>query len=225
MIILLTGSSKGIGSFLYKHLKKKFTVIGLARSKSRHTDFVCDISNKAEVRKVFSKISKVDILINNASVTEIYDDKVINFEETLKTNLNGAFYCSHYALPKLKKSKNGCIINISSINAHVGFPDNPGYIASKGGLNSLTRSLAVDYAKHGVKVNSLSLGYIAEGMSKKSFKDKKKMKRRKKNTLLDRWGKSEDVFGVIKFLISNNASYITGSDIVVDGGWLAKGFK
>ena len=67
------------------------------------------------------------------------------------------FYCSHYALSKLKKSKVKRIINISSINAHVGFPNNPGYVASKGGVNALTKSLAVDYGKFGIKVNSISL--------------------------------------------------------------------
>ena len=81
----------------------------------------------------------------------------------------------------MKKSKVKKIINISSINAHVGFPNNPGYVASKGALNSLTRSLAVDYGKFGFKVNSLSLGYISEGMSKKSFSNFSKRKTRSNN--------------------------------------------
>ncbi len=113
---------------------------------------------KHEVKKIFSKITKIDVLINNASVTEVKKNKILNFEETLNINLNGTFYCSHYALTKFKKSKIKRIINISSINAHVGFPRNPGYVASKGGVNALTRSLAVDYGKFGIKVNSLSLG-------------------------------------------------------------------
>lgn len=164
-------------------------------------------------------------MINNASVTEISKNTLENFEKTLQINLNGAFYCSHFALPKLKKSKIKKIINISSINAHVGFPNNPGYVTSKGALNSLTKSLAVDYGRHGIKVNSLSLGYIAEGMTKKSFNNLSKRKKRSKNTILNYWGSPKDVLGAVNFLISKDSDYITGSDIILDGGWLAKGLK
>lgn len=225
MIILLTGSSKGIGSYLYTNLKKKNSVIGISSTHSKNTDYICDISKKDEVKKIFSKISKIDVLINNASVTEVKKNKILNFEETLKVNLNGTFYCCHYALTKLKKSRIKRIINISSINAHVGFPNNPGYVASKGGVGALTRSLAVDYGKFGIKVNSLSPGYIATGMSKKSFNDIVKRKQRNKNTILNCWGKPIDVLGAVEFLISKKSNYITGSDIVIDGGWLAKGLK
>ena len=225
MIILITGSSKGIGSYLYSSLKKKHSVIGISSSNSKNTDYICDISKKEKVKKIFGKISKIDVLINNASVTEVRKNKILNFEETLNVNLNGTFYCSHYALTKFKKSEIKRIINISSINAHVGFPNNPGYVASKGGVNALTRSLAVDYGKYGIKVNSLSLGYIATGMSKKSFNDPVKRKQRSKNTILNCWGRPIDILGAVEFLISEKSNYITGSDIVVDGGWLAKGLK
>jgi len=225
MIILLTGSSKGIGSYLYSNLKKKNTVVGISSSDSKNTDYICDISKKDEVRKIFNKIQKIDVLINNASVTEVRKNKILNFEETLNVNLNGTFYCSHYALTKLKKSKIKRIINISSINAHVGFPNNPGYVASKGGVSALTRSLAVDYGKFGIKVNSLSPGYISTGMSKKSYDDIVRRKQRSKNTILNCWGKPIDVLGAVEFLISKKSNYITGSDIVIDGGWLAKGLK
>jgi NAD(P)-dependent dehydrogenase (short-subunit alcohol dehydrogenase family) len=225
MNILITGSSKGIGLYLYKQLKKKNKIFGVSRTLKKTTDFVCDISNKFEVEKTLSKISNIDVLINNASVTEISKNTLENFERTLQINLNGAFYCSHFALPKLKKSKIKKIINISSINAHAGFPDNPGYVASKGALNSLTKSLAVDYGRYGIKVNSLSLGYISEGMSKKSFHNLLKRKKRSKNTILNYWGSPRDVLGAVNFLISKDSDYITGSDIVIDGGWLAKGLK
>ncbi len=225
MNILITGSSKGIGFYLYKQLKKKNKIFGISRTLKKTTDFVCDISNKFEVEKTLSKIRKIDVLINNASVTEVSNNTLENFEKTLQINLNGAFYCSHFALPKLKKSKIKKIINISSINAYVGFPNNPGYVTSKGGLNSLTKSLAVDYGRYGIKVNSLSLGYIAEGMTKKSFNNLSKRKKRSKNTILNYWGSPKDVLGAINFLISKDSDYITGSDIILDGGWLAKGLK
>ncbi|CAN1593539.1 FabG Dehydrogenases with different specificities (related to short-chain alcohol dehydrogenases) [Candidatus Pelagibacterales bacterium] len=225
MFIVITGSSKGIGKFLYKNLKKKATVIGISRSHGKCTDLVCDISEKKQVEETFKKIQKIDVLINNASITDLYKDKLVNFEKTISVNLNGSFYCSHYALSKLKKSKVKKIVNISSINAHVGFPNNPGYVSSKGAINALTKSLAVDYGKYGIKVNSLSLGYISEGMSISSYNNTFKRNKRSSNTILNRWGSPTDVFGAINFLIFEQSNYITGSDIVIDGGWLAKGLK
>ena len=87
----------------------------------------------------------------------------------------------------------------------------------------LTKALALDYGKFGIRVNSISPGYINSGMSKKSFKNRKKNLERKKRMIIRRWGSPKDLFGVIEFLISEKSSYITGQDIVVDGGWLAKG--
>lgn len=223
MHIVITGSSKGIGSYIYDVLKKKHKVIGLSRSQSKRTTFLCDISSSKKVKDVFSKIKKIDVLINNASITEPLKNPITNFDITLKTNLSGTFYCSHYALKQLKKSKVKKIINISSINAHSAFPKNPGYVASKGGVNSLTRALALDYGPFGITVNSLSLGYVAAGMTKNTYKDLKKRKIRSERTILNRWGNPKDVVNAILFLISNKNSYITGSDIVLDGGWLAKG--
>jgi len=225
MNIVITGSSKGIGFFLYKNLKKKHKVLGISRSGGKSTDFICDVSKKNQVKETFKQINKIDVLINNASITNVNKDKVLNFENTISVNLNGVFYCSHYSLNKLKMSKIKKIINISSINAHVGFPNNPGYVSSKGGINALTRSLAVDYGKFGIKANSLSLGYISDGMSKSSYNSALKKKRRSLNTILNHWGTPNDVLGAVNFLISNQSNYITGSDIVIDGGWLAKGFK
>ena len=225
MNIVLTGSGKGIGAYLFDNLKKKYKVTGISRSKGKRTTFRADISKKEEVKKIFSKIPVIDVLINNASISDAHKDELINFDKILSTNLNGTFYCSFFSIPKLKKSKVRKIINISSINAHVALPNNPGYVASKGGINALTRSFAVDYGKYGIKVNSLSLGYINAGMSKKSYLDKAKRISRSKNTILKKWGTEKDVLNSINFLIDRSSNYITGSDIVIDGGWLAKGLK
>ena len=225
MNIVLTGSGRGIGAYLFDNLKKKHKVIGISRSEGKRTTFRADISKKEEVKKIFSKIPVIDVLINNASISDAHRDELINFDKILSTNLNGTFYCSFFSIPKLKKSKVRKIINISSINAHVALPNNPGYVASKGGINALTRSFAVDYGKYGIKVNSLSLGYINAGMSKKSYFDKAKRMSRSNNTILKKWGTEKDVLNSINFLIDNSSNYITGSDIVIDGGWLAKGLK
>lgn len=223
--IIITGSSKGIGAYLFDQLKKTHNVIGISRSKGKRTTHQVDITDKVKLKKIISKITYIDILINNASVSNVVKDEIKNFDHTVLVNLNGTFYCSNYALPKLKKSKIKKIINISSINAHVALPNNPGYVASKGGINALTKSLAVDYGKYGIKANSISLGYIRDGMSKKSFSNKKKRYERSKNTILNKWGKKTDVLHAVNYLISNGSNYMTGADIIIDGGWLAKGLK
>lgn len=225
MNIVITGSGKGIGAYLFDNLKRTHNVIGISRSKGKRTTYQADVSNKEEIKKTFSKIKSIDILINNASVSDSYKDYLLNFDKTISINLNGTFYCSHFSLSKLKKSKVKKIINISSINAHVALPDNPGYIASKGGINALTRSLALDYGKYKIKVNSLSLGYIKTGMSKKSYINKNTRKQRAENTILKKWGSENDVLNVVNFLISKSSDYITGTDMIIDGGWIAKGLK
>ncbi len=225
MVIVLTGSGKGIGAYLFEKLSQKHNVIGISRSDGKRTTFKANVSNQEEIKKIFTKINEIDVLINNASISVSSKDVIHNFDKIVSTNLNGTFYCSYYSIPKLKKSKIKKIINISSINAHVGLPNNPGYIASKGGVNALTRSLAVDYGESGIKVNSISLGYINAGMSKKSYFNKTKREERSKNTILKKWGSKKDVLNAVNFLIDDKSNYITGSDLVVDGGWLAKGLK
>ena len=127
------------------------------------------------------------------------------------------------SIKKIKKKKNTSIINICSINAHQAFPNNPGYVASKGGILSLTRSLALDFSKYKIRVNSISPGYIKTNMTKKSFTSKKKFLERKNRTMTNRWGNPDDLFGIVEYLISKKSSYTTGQDFIIDGGWTSKG--
>ena len=147
MIVVITGGSKGIGKSISKNLlKKKIKVINISRSKSslkNVTSYKCDISSYEEVKKVFQKIKKIDVLINNSGISEFDNNNINTFNKIIDINLKGPFYCSIEALKKLKKKNNTSIINICSINAHQAFPNNPGYVASKGGILSLTRSLAL----------------------------------------------------------------------------------
>ena len=222
--ILITGGSKGIGLFLKKKLKDKHNVFSLSRRNLKDKQHLkCDVSKPEQVRRCIKKLNKIDILINNASITKPNHFDVKSFDETIKTNLSSVYYCSHFALDKLKKSKNPKIINISSINAYLAFPNNPSYVASKGGVNALTRALALDYSKFKIRVNSVSLGYFKLGMSYKSYKNQKKNIERKNKTILNQWGDPIDIYYLIEYLISNRSNYITGTDIKIDGGWTAKG--
>jgi gluconate 5-dehydrogenase len=227
MIVVITGGSKGIGKNIVKNLlKKKIKVINISRSKCSLDDvknYKCDISDYEEVKNIFKKIKNFDVLINNSGISKFDNNNINTFNKIVDINLKGLFYCSIEAFKKLKKKNNASIINICSINAHQAFPNNPGYVASKGGVLSLTRSLALDFSKYKIRVNSVSPGYIKTNMTKKSFKSRKNFNERKNRTMLNRWGKSDDLFGIIEYLISKKSSYTTGQDFVIDGGWLSKG--
>jgi NAD(P)-dependent dehydrogenase (short-subunit alcohol dehydrogenase family) len=123
----------------------------------------------------------------------------------------------------MKEQGNGSIINITSINAERGFSDNPAYIASKGGLKQLTKSLAMDLGKFGVRANAIGPGYFRTQISEKSWNDPEKRRERAETTFLNRWGQLDDLSGLVIFLASDASSYITGQDIYIDGGFLMKG--
>jgi len=224
--IVITGHSKGIGREIAKNLiKLGYEVVGISRStsniKNLSKEYKCDISDYSNVKKIFKKIKKFNILINNSSITKFSKNYIKNFDKIVKVNLSGTFYCSYESFKYLEK--NSSIINISSINAYQAFPNNPGYVASKGGVRSLTQSLALDFANKNIRVNSISPGYFNIGMGKLSYKNSAKRKKRLNRMIINRWGEAKDLFGLINYLISNESSYVTGQDFVVDGGWLAKG--
>ena len=190
----------------------------------------CDITDQEKFRQIcfdiVKKKKKIDVLINNAGISmaskqpgKIYaKDK---WDETLRINLTAHFSCSQEVIQYMKKRKQGSIINITSINAELGFPRNPAYVASKGGLKMLGKALAKDWGKYGIRVNNLGPGYIRTEMTKSSYSNKKLRKERTKHTMLGRWGEMDDLVGPCIFLASDASKYITGQDVYVDGGWIS----
>lgn len=239
-IIVITGAGRGIGYFLANELSKRSAIvyaIDKTFSKKNEGNYYfqkkCDITNKTQFQKICKNIlkvnGKIDVLINNAGITlpnnSSKDYPLENWKKTIDVNLTGAFVCSQIIAKIMKKQFTGSIINITSINAELGFPNNPAYVASKGGLRMLTRSLAKDFGKYGVRVNNLGPGYIITEMTKNSYHNKKSRMIRKKHTLLGRWGDVTDLVGPCIFLASDASGYVTGQDIYVDGGWLANGLS
>ena len=143
------------------------------------------------------------------------------FDLINKTNLISIYTLLFNLSPFI--SEKASIVCISSIGSIVAFPNNPGYQTSKAGLNALVRSLAIDLAKFEIRVNHLNLGYIKAPMSIDSYSDQVLNKERSERTIMKRWGKISEVFGPLVFLLSDESSYMTGTGINVDGGWLAKG--
>jgi len=243
-VIIITGSGHGIGEFLAHNLAsksafvfgidKKFPLSVPKELSDNLFHLKCDITNKKLFEKVcskiFSKFKKIDVLINCAGISyavqkknELYPEK--KWLETMEVNLTSAFNCSQSVILYMIKNKSGSIINITSINAEVGFPRNPAYVASKGGLKMLSKALAKDWGNFGIRVNNLGPGYIRTDMTMKRFLNKKTRKQRESRTILGRWGEKHDLIGPCIFLASNASKYVTGQDIYVDGGWLANGLS
>jgi len=235
--IIITGAGKGIGYALANEMAKhSATIYSLDKKfikkipKNLSPNVIkikCDITNLKKVKQVFKKIfikeKRIDVLINNAGVSfgtkknQLYPEK--NWIETININLTGSFYCSREAVKYMLKRRRGSIINITSINAELGFPRNPAYNASKGGLKMLGKAFAKDWSKFGIRINNIGPGYIRTEMTSKRFTNKKYRLERQNQTLLGRWGETADIVGPCIFLASDASSYITGQDLYVDGGW------
>ena len=206
------------------------TTAALQAQGLRATSHCCDLADKAQIAALIAAVSsepgRVDILVNAAGITEGHDlfdypDEV--WERTLQVNVSAAFYLARGFAPLMAAQHSGSIINITSINAERGFPGNPAYMAAKGALKQLSKSLAVDLAPHGIRVNNLGPGYFHTDMNSRSWNDPERREQRSSRTLLGRWGEPEDLAGAVIFLASAASAYLTGQDIYVDGGWLAKG--
>jgi len=144
--------------------------------------------------------------------------------EVMKINLDAVFLlCKLTGLQMIKQKIKGSIINFTSINAAQAMPNNPAYAAAKSGVRMLTKSLAYDWGKYGIRVNNLGPGYTETSMNQKSLDNHFAYKLRADSTMLGRWADPEEMVGPALFLASDASSYVTGTDLWVDGGWLSKG--
>ena len=222
---------------------KEFKNIKNFRNLENLNYFRCDVSNLNSLKKILPKIlkisKKIDVLINNAALNDSLEKKTSlklskfeNFPEkywndSIKANLNSLFLCSQIFGTQMIKYNDGSIINIASTYGIVGpdqkiyqdkklknfFYKNPAYPTAKGGVISFTKYLASYWGKNGIRVNCLSPGGL-ENEQKEIF-----IKNYSSKTLIGRMGKAEDLFGVIRLLCSEESSYITGANFIIDGGW------
>ncbi|XLG16311.1 Glucose 1-dehydrogenase 4 [Bacillus velezensis] len=195
------------------------------------TDITDEPACQNAIRSAVDKFGGLDVLINNAGieiVAPIHEMELSDWNKVLNVNLTGMFLMSKHALKYMLKSGKGNIINTCSVGGVVAWPDIPAYNASKGGVLQLTRSMAVDYAKHNIRVNCVCPGIIDTPLNEKSFLENNegtleeiKKEKAKVNPLL-RLGKPEEIANVMLFLASDLSSYMTGSAITADGGYTAQ---
>lgn len=188
-----------------------------------------DVSSEQDWKKVLEKTLKlhrrVDVLVNNAGIfppflyAENTDKKM--WDKVISINLSGVFLGCKAVIPHMKKSGGGSIINISSIAGMAGGAG-AAYSASKGGVRLITKDLAVEYGKNNIRVNSIMPGAILTPMTSDLVKDKKMSTKMKNMSALGRIGNAEEVAYGALFLASDESSFVTGADLVIDGGCLAK---
>lgn len=232
---IVTGASRGIGGAIASAIRKSGSnLVCLSRSEIPENSELqkyycqCDIKDSSAFKqiceKTFKKYGSVDIFINAAGVTlpsDIKDSNDSAFEEAININLVASYKCSKTISEYMVNG--GSIINVTSIGSMQGFPNNPGYVASKGGLRMLSKSLALDLSSENIRVNNIVPGYISTDMTKDSRNDSILSQERLDRMIIRRWGLTEDIVGAAIYLASNASSYVTGIDLVVDGGWIAKG--
>ena len=235
-IALVTGASNGNGAAIARGLHEAgAAVINLDIVPPSYTNhsieyICCDITDLQSLHKtlndVVRKYKKIDILVNNAGVSfpaSFLDYPQKLWDTTYEVNLKAPFELMKRVAIIMKNNAGGSIINITSLNSELAFPDNPAYVAFKGALKQLSKSAALDLGKYKIRVNNVGPGYFMTNMTKASWQNAQKREQRNKKTILNRWGRPEDLIGTIIFLSSDASSYITGQDIYVDGGWLIKG--
>ena len=226
----MTGASRGIGLACAHALASAGSrVILAARDAVRleaasaaipgSTWVTLDMSSQDSIKEAFAKAGKVDILVNNAAVTKdglALRMKKDDWDAVLSANLTGAFLAIQQVLQPMMKERWGRIINISSIVGETGNPGQSNYVAAKAGLIGLTKSLAQEMASRNITVNAVAPGFIETDMTA-SFSEELK-----NNMLghipLKRFGKPEDIAAAVRFLASEEASYITGAVLNVNGG-------
>lgn len=236
-VAVVTGASRGIGNAIARGLTRAGArVFGVARSPApkgdnpgfayRQGDVIDGDKFGRLLEAVFEETGRLDVLVNAAGITlptQTGDDAAAVFRKTLECNLIAVYDCCRQAVPLMERGGYGSIVNVASIGAVLGFPGNPGYVASKGGVVSMTRALALDYGSRGIRVNNLIPGYIRTAMTEGSYGDPERRHAREARTILGRWGEAEELAAPAIFLASPASGYMTGTDLVVDGGWTAKG--
>lgn len=235
---IVTGASRGIGAAIAQGFAEAGArVICVSRSGGTPSAGIiheqCDLSVPEAATELLARVVRqtgsLNILVNAAAISmppdteRSVDGEIARMRRTLEVDVVAAYAMVLASLPLMRAAGGGSIVNVTSINSILGFPDNPGYVASKAALAGLTRALAVDLAVDKIRVNALAPGYVRTAMTQGSYANPALNAQRRAHTLLDRWGEPDDMVGAAIFLAADASAYVTGQELFVDGGWTANG--
>ncbi len=251
-VALITGGARGIGAATARLFARNGYAVAIlevleegqavcaeiAAAGGESIFLRCDVSNEAEVKEqvgqVVTRYGRIDALVVNAGVVLVKPLDEITWEEYQKvvnTNLGGTFLLCKHVLPVMKRQKGGAIVNVASVSGHVGQTDHAVYGATKGAIIALTRALAWEVAPYNIRVNSLSPGSVDTPMLRGDITTESKRTGlpfgqvkagREAEQAFKRWADPDEIAAPIYFLATAGASFITGTDLLVDCGWVAK---
>ncbi len=242
-VALVTGASSGFGARFARVLAAAGARVAVtARRADRLAAvvadieggraFPCDLAREDETEKlaadVLAEYGCVDVLINNAGLSDgparAHEESPAQFRSVVEVNLNAVFHLSRLLAPPMIERGRGVVVNVASVHALVGSAPNTqaAYVASKGAVVALTRELALQWARKGVRVNAIAPGYFETEITAAMFDNERSVAWIERNTPLGRAGELPELDGALLFLASDASSYVTGTTLLVDGGWTAR---
>ncbi|KTS28124.1 SDR family NAD(P)-dependent oxidoreductase [Pantoea stewartii] len=236
-IVVVTGAGSGIGAASAKRFAEEgasVVLVGRTRDKLEkvaaqlsgqdHMVADCDVAEADQVQALASRVEekygRVDVLVNNAGIIvqgRIHEIELADWKKLMSVDLDGVFHCVHYFMPALLKTR-GNVVNISSVSGLGGDWGMSVYNAAKGAITNFTRSLAMDYGTDGVRVNAICPGFTFTDLTEGVKNDQALLERFYDRIPLRRAGEPEDIADAIAFIASDDARYITGANLPVDGG-------
>jgi meso-butanediol dehydrogenase/(S,S)-butanediol dehydrogenase/diacetyl reductase len=239
-VVIVTGAGSGIGAATAKRFAEEGAAVVLAgrtRDKLERTAAdipegrrlvrATDVSKLDEVQALvadaLARFGRIDVLINNAGVApegKITEASVEDWRDVMGTDLDGVFFCCRAAMPELIKTK-GCVVNVSSVSGLGGDWSLSFYNAAKGAVTNFTRALAMDHARDGVRVNAVCPSLTRTGLTEDMYADPALMRKFAERIPMGRGAEPEEIAAVIAFLASDDARFVTGVNLPVDGGLTA----